>query len=222
VTFYSCMRVFHQKERTLMHVTTSYEELARKIWTKCEQEHWFGGELNRDMDAKDGPQRYKFVFPPVSEEQIQDAERNLGFALPPFLRYLYTHIANGGLGPGIGLFGIANGFGSDGDYNSRFDLSIVGFYRWMTREKTLDLDECPPENWKATRQNFWLFPLGAWPRYILPLSDMGCARIACVNKDGQMFLDVAVKEDDMYGLVQLRWTFEEWIERWLNDESTTW
>jgi hypothetical protein len=43
-----------------------------------------------------------------------------------------------------------------------------------------------------------------------------------VNKDSQMFLEVAVKQGDMYGLVQLGWTFEEWIERWLNGESTTW
>jgi len=201
---------------------TSYEALARKIWTKCEQEHWFGGELNKGMGPEDDPERYRFVFSPVSEEQIQDAEQNLGFALPPFLRYLYMHIANGGLGPGMGLFGIANGFGSDGDYNSRFDLSVVGYYRFKTREQTIDLAEYLPENLKATARKFWQLPLGIWPRYILPLSDMGCAQIACVNKESQMFLNVAVKEDDMYGLVQLGWTFEEWIERWLNDQPTTW
>ena len=201
---------------------TSYEELARKIWTKCEQERWFGGELSRDMDPEDDPQRYKFVFPPVSEERIQNAERNLGFPFPPFLRYLYTHIANGGFGPGIGLHGIANGFGSDCDYNSPFDRSIVGYYRFRTREQTIDLTEYPPENLEETKQRFWRLPLGTWPRYVFPLSNMGCAQMACVNKESQMFLDIAIEQDDMYGLVQLGWTFEEWIERWLNDEPTTW
>lgn len=37
-----------------------------------------------------------------------------------------------------------------------------------------------------------------------------------------MFLNVAIEEDDMYGFVELGWTFEEWIARWLNDKSTTW
>src|SRR5579859_6359464 len=91
-------------------MATFYEEIARKVWTKCEQEHWFGGDLSKDMNPEDDPERYGFYFPVVSEEQIGDAERNLGFPLPPFLRYLYTHIANGGFGPGIGLHGIANGF----------------------------------------------------------------------------------------------------------------
>jgi len=203
-------------------MTMSYEELARKIWIKCEQERWFGGELNRDMDPEDDPQRYNFVFPSVSEKQILDAERHLGFPFPPFLRYLYRHIANGGFGPGIGLFGIAYGFGSDRDYDSHLDHSIVSYYHFRTREQTIDLDKCSPGNWRATGQKFWRLPLGTWPRYVLPLSDMGCARMACVNKEGQMFLDIAIEQDDMYGLVQLTWTFEEWIERWLNRESTTW
>jgi hypothetical protein len=206
-------------------MTTSYEDLAERIRTKCQQEHWFGAELrnpSRAIIREGDPERYGFVFPPVSEQEIQEAERNLDFPLPPFLRYLYTHIANGGFGPGIGLYGIANGFGSDrGDYNSRFDLSIVGFYRFLRREQTIDLDEYPPEHLPAIEQKFWRFSLGMWPRYILPLSDMGCAQTACVGKDSQMFLEVAVEHGDV-GLVQLGWTFEEWIARWLNDEPTTW
>src|SRR5579859_6569707 len=102
-----------QEERNLMHMATSYEDLARKIWNKCEQEHWFGGELSRDMNPENDPQRYSFIFPTVSEDQIQNAERNLGFPLPPFLQYLYTHMANGGFGPGIGLYGIATNSGSN-------------------------------------------------------------------------------------------------------------
>jgi hypothetical protein len=92
----------------------------------------------------------------------------------------------------------------------------------MTRERSIDLAEYPPAHVPALRQKFWRLPLGTWPKYLIPLSDMGCARIACVNKDSQMFLDVAIEEDDMYGLVQLDWTLEEWIARWLNDEATTW
>ena len=202
---------------------TSYEALAKRIWTRCEEEHWFGGDLSKDLDPEDDPQRHTFDFPRVSEEQIQDAERYLGFPLPPFLHYIYTHIANGGFGPGLGFHGIMNGFGSDGDYTYRLDRSIVGYYYFRTRAQVINLDEYLPEIvYEGTAQRFWCFPLETWPRYVLPLSDMGCARMACVDKEGQMFLDVAIEQHDMYGLVQLGWTFEEWIERWLNGESTTW
>jgi hypothetical protein len=46
--------------------------------------------------------------PPASLELVKDAERRLGFALPPLLRTLYTEIGNGGFGPGYGLWGIGN------------------------------------------------------------------------------------------------------------------
>jgi hypothetical protein len=204
-------------------VTISYENLVERIRTKCRQEHWFGSELTSPSMAitrEEDPQRSGFVFPSVSEEQIQEAERSLEFPLPPFLRYLYMHIANGGFGPGMGLYGVPTSSGSD--YDISFDSSIAGFYRFLMRERTIDLNEYPPEIWEATEQNFWRLPLGTWPRYVLPLSSMGCAQMACVDKESRMFLDVAVEQGDMYGLIRLDWTFEEWIERWLNDESTTW
>ena len=201
-------------------MTTSYEDLVERIRAKCQQEHWFGSELSKGLAHGEDREEYEFVFPTVSEEEIREAERNLKFPLPPLLRYLYTHIANGGFGPGMGLYGIANS--SSGNYNRPFDSSIAGFYHFLRREQTIDLAEYPPEHPPAIRQNFGRLPLGTWPKYVLPLSDMGCARIACVNKDSQMFLEVAIELGDMYGLVQLDWTLEEWIARWLNDESTTW
>ncbi len=38
--------------------------------------------------------------PPLTISEIQDVERRLGFLLPPFLRRLYSEVANGGFGPG--------------------------------------------------------------------------------------------------------------------------
>jgi hypothetical protein len=216
------MCVFQQKERILTHMTKSHEELARRIWIKCEQEHWFGGELRRGMHPEEDPRGYGFAFPSVSEERIQDAERNLGFPLPPFLRYLYTHMANGGFGPGLGLYKISSCPGSDYNCNKHLDRSIVGYYRFRTREQVIDLTEYPSEDLEEIGQKFWRFPLGTWPRYMLLLGDMGCSQMACVNKDNQMFLECAIEEDDMYGLFQLGCTFEEWIERWLNDKPTIW
>jgi len=44
--------------------------------------------------------------PPHDETRIAAAEAALGFALPPVLRQLYAGVADGGFGPGDGLYGL--------------------------------------------------------------------------------------------------------------------
>lgn len=41
--------------------------------------------------------------PPVSEETLAEAERRMGFALPPLVRAMYTQVADGGYGPHTGV-----------------------------------------------------------------------------------------------------------------------
>lgn len=50
-------------------------------------------------------------YPPASEEQLQQTEAELGFALPPELRRLYAEVANGGrsIGPVDLFYGAAGG-----------------------------------------------------------------------------------------------------------------
>jgi len=45
--------------------------------------------------------------PPASEAEIAATERELGFALPGALGQFYREIANGGVGPGDGLYSLA-------------------------------------------------------------------------------------------------------------------
>src|SRR5260221_11519759 len=70
------------------------------------------------------------TFPPASEAQMRKTEQQLGFALPPLLRLLYTHVANGGFGPGYGMIGAIGGFsftGSGGKKNvERYRLNLKG------------------------------------------------------------------------------------------------
>jgi len=40
---------------------------------------------------------------PVTQADLADAEKLLGFALPPFLKRVYLEVGNGGFGPGYGL-----------------------------------------------------------------------------------------------------------------------
>lgn len=44
--------------------------------------------------------------PPCSEAEVAAAEVELGFALPPALRQFYLEVANGGVGPGGGLYSL--------------------------------------------------------------------------------------------------------------------
>jgi hypothetical protein len=44
--------------------------------------------------------------PPASEGEVAAAEAKLGFALPAPLRQLYTEVADGGVGPGDGLYSL--------------------------------------------------------------------------------------------------------------------
>jgi hypothetical protein len=55
----------------------------------------FGGKV----EVKPAP-------PPCAEARIAAAEAVLGFALPPALRQVYVEVADGGFGPGDGLYGL--------------------------------------------------------------------------------------------------------------------
>ena len=44
------------------------------------------------------------VRAPASPERVAAAESQLGFQLPPLLRRLYLEVADGGFGPGFGMF----------------------------------------------------------------------------------------------------------------------
>ncbi|MEU5563531.1 SMI1/KNR4 family protein [Micromonospora musae] len=46
---------------------------------------------------------------PASPEAVSDAEKVIGYPLPPLLRRLYLEVANGGFGPDIGVLGVAGG-----------------------------------------------------------------------------------------------------------------
>jgi hypothetical protein len=54
------------------------------------------------------PRGPRLLKTPLDESTVADAERRLGFALPPPLRQLYTAVADGGFGPGSGLMSLAD------------------------------------------------------------------------------------------------------------------
>jgi len=89
---------------------------------------------------------------PLSASEIRDAEKRLGFALPPLLATLYREIGNGGFGPAYQLLALSGGSSRE---------TAVEAYLSMRGEG---------------RDTPW-----AWPEGVLPILDWGCAMYMCVD-----------------------------------------
>ena len=79
------------------------EDLCEAIRQKCADQHWYGPGWPLPA-TEDDPRQFGFVCPPLTEEQVNQAEATLGFPLPPVIHTLYTRLANGGFGPDCGFF----------------------------------------------------------------------------------------------------------------------
>ncbi|MFB7466206.1 hypothetical protein ACFCZ1_22405 [Streptomyces sp. NPDC056224] len=63
-------------------------------------------------DASRGP-----LFPPITLDEVEEAERRLRRRLPELLRRVYTEVANGGFGPDSGLASLTEGNRAPGHLN---------------------------------------------------------------------------------------------------------
>lgn len=200
-----------------------YETLFESIRARCQRERWYGPELlhpeRRTRVSVDDPSRFGFAFPPATNEELQATEVELGFSLPPLLRSLYSQVANGGFGPGSGLRGVLSGYGKPGTIYPDDDYTIVAQYRFSSAKQAIDLVEYTGQlAEQGIRVNLEL-PYGVWPRYLLPICDMGCVQQACVDSEERMFHVGALESDNVYWLYQMPWTFEEWLWRWVRGEE---
>jgi len=97
--------------------------------------------------------------PPAAADEVAEAERQLGFALPPLLRRMYTEVANGAWGPEYGANGLIGGARAD------LDRGVVAWYR-----SSLDSGPDPEDPaWPG------------WPDGLLAISHWGCAIWSCVD-----------------------------------------
>ncbi len=63
--------------------------------------------------------------PPAGADEFAEAERQLGFSLPPLLRRMYAEVSKGGWGPGYGANGLIGGARAD------LESGVVEWYRSM-------------------------------------------------------------------------------------------
>jgi hypothetical protein len=91
------------------------------------------------------------AFPPASREAVARVALRLGFSLPPLLERLYLEVADGGFGPGYGLFP-AEEHASDEGHSE----TIVEAYEKLSAD-------------------------GRWSARLVPLCDWGCANWSCLD-----------------------------------------
>ncbi|WP_269858605.1 SMI1/KNR4 family protein [Streptomyces sp. RPT161] len=97
--------------------------------------------------------------PPVSEGELAAAVRILGFPLHPLLDRLYREVADGGFGPGYGLFRLS---ALADDRSSETAGPLTAAYRDRRAPNLRDRD--------------WF-----WPEGVVPVLTWGCGMLACVD-----------------------------------------
>jgi len=136
---------------------------------------------------------------PASEEQLNAAERRLGFALPPLLRRLYAEVANGGVGPGPGLLGVKGGQAND------HGKTVEDLYAEML---------------EAVRENRrWV-----WPAGLLPIVNHSGLYVCVDATAPHRIVEFDFEELDEEGrdggwsraFSNVAASFEEWLAAWLD------
>jgi hypothetical protein len=136
------------------------------------------------------------AYRPLSETDLNEAERQLGFALPDLLRKIYCEVGDGGFGPGYGFYRLLEG-------TDEFpDETVVQLY---TSFRELD-----PED-----------PSWSWPEKLLPLLDWGCAIRSCVHCSDPTL--PVFRFDPNSGSIAVfsteGYSFENWLEAWLDGKD---
>lgn len=137
------------------------------------------------------------IYPPVSPDELAQAEHTLGFHLPPLLQQLYLKVGNGGFGPGFGLFAL-NDKGAQ-----NYHMNLVDGYRE-------GINFAEPD-----------YP--AWPRKFLVICDWGdgiTSALKWTDVDVPVF---RVRGDRYEGgpweavLVPEAASLHAWLEDWLSN-----
>jgi hypothetical protein len=140
--------------------------------------------MNRSLRAGGIDREYGGLYPPAPLAVIEEAEKTLGFQLPPLLREIYENLANGGFGPAYGLVGLAGGY----TFEDLGDLPLVEYHRMIISD---------PENFH-------------WPARLLNVCDVGCGMTYAIDCSQP---DYPVMETSGLELKRVA-TFTEMMEQW--------
>lgn len=143
---------------------------------------------------------------PVTQEERVQAEAQLGFELPPFVRRLYCEVGNGGFGGMFPLSGYHHF-----SWSAPLD-TIVTAYEEMRSLSQEDVEK----NWTDEEKRPAL-----WPQRVLMICDWGCNIYSCLDCSSPS-LPVLRMDSNHNFLVE--WAIEapslwQWLEAWLNEED---
>jgi hypothetical protein len=130
----------------------------------------------------------------VSDAEIAEAERRLGFQLPELLRELYTCVGDGGFGPGYGFLGLIKPV-PIGDFTGESVVELYEIFR-----------AGDPEN-----------PSWSWRERLLPVVDWGCAIRSCIDCSTPA---LQIFRDEPYvSCVSESPSFEQWLSDWATGQD---
>jgi hypothetical protein len=145
---------------------------------------------------------------PVTEEELMQAETQLGFVLPSLLRRIYLEVGNGGFGPGYGLLPL-----DEIPPNAVYGMeSLVAAYQGMRSFSQKDIDEYFAEEEEKP---------ALWPEGVLILCDWGCNIYSCLDCSSS---DLPIFRMDSNENFMVEWAIEasslqQWLEAWVDGKS---
>jgi hypothetical protein len=164
------------------------------------------------------------IYPPTTISVVEATEKELGFRLPSLLSQLYTEVANGGFGPGYGIYGLEGGYAdpiplpADEPDKTKGGILTDWYFNYKgTRTRIPELNygslskgnaflfidpEVKPGNW-------------GWFEKLLPISDHGCWQASCIDCSRTTF-PVYYFDGQECNLRPQGLTFDEWMIDWLN------
>jgi hypothetical protein len=142
---------------------------------------------------------------PITEEELLQAETQLGFVLPSLLRRIYREVGNGGFGPGYGLLPL-----NELPPNAGHDTtSLVAEYQGMKAFSQQDIDKYFAEEEEKP---------ALWPELVLILCDWGCNIYSCLDCSSS---ELPIFRMDSNENFLVEWAIEapslhQWLERWID------
>jgi len=147
----------------------------------------------------DAPEAFKYkLIPPVSNDELVDAEKSLGFQLPALLQNIYLHIGNGGFGPGFGLLAL-NKKGAN-----NYHMNLV--------------------DWYLERKNFSHPDYPNWPKQFITICDWGDCIVSEMDWTSPQ-ASIYRFNGDQYGSKPFEEvmncespSLQKWLEDWVNND----
>ena len=151
----------------------------------------------------------QFAYSPATEDQVRETEHMLGFPLYPCAREIYTHIANGGFGPGYGIGGILGGGGNGGlgpmverHVESRRSHRFIGPEVYASQA--------------AGEGDFIEFPHYTMPQQFLEFCHWGCAIYSYLDNSTGCMYRLAYEGISFKPRYQCEApSLETWLKRWI-------